>query len=81
MSVFSVALIFVIVWWIVFFMALPFGVKAPDNPEPGHTPSAPVKPRLWLKAGITTGIACVLTAIVVVIIQSDLIPVDVYPTP
>ena len=76
MSILSIALVFVIVWWIVWFMALPFGVKAPENPEPGHATSAPIKPRLWLKAAITTGIACVLTVVVVLVIQSDLIPLD-----
>ena len=71
MSVFSVALIFVIAWWIGWFLTLPFGIKAPDKAEPGHATSAPVKPRLIIKAAIATAIACVLTAIITVIIMSD----------
>ena len=70
MSFFNIALIFFIAWWIGWFLTLPFGVKMPDKVEPGHAPSAPEKPRLLLKAAIATGIACVLTAVVVVIIMS-----------
>ena len=34
-----------------------FGAKAPDAVETGHATSAPAKPMLWRKAGITTAIA------------------------
>ncbi|MCP4328795.1 MAG: DUF1467 family protein [Alphaproteobacteria bacterium] len=68
----SAIVTFVIIWWCVFFMALPWGNRAPDNPEIGHADSAPVKPRLWLKAGITTAVAVVLWAIAYYIIDSGL---------
>ena len=55
MNAITIILVFVIVWWIVFFMTLPFGIKAPERVEPGHVPSAPDKPRVLLKAAITTG--------------------------
>ncbi len=70
MNVFNIALIFLITWWLGWFLTLPFGVKTPDKAEPGHAASAPEKPRLLIKAAIATAIACVLTAIVVVIILS-----------
>ncbi len=75
MSVLSIALIFVISWWLGWFLTLPFGAKAPDKVEPGHASSAPDKPRLLIKAVIATGIACVITAVVVVIILSGWINV------
>jgi len=69
-SFFNIALVFLIAWWLGWFLALPFGIKGPDKVEEGHASSAPDKPRLLIKAAIATGIACVLTGIVVAIIMS-----------
>jgi len=68
----TIVLIFVIVWWLVFFMVLPFGNRpaAPSELPAGAVESAPARPRLWLKAAITTGVAAALTALIVVIVQS-----------
>jgi len=52
---------FAIVWWLVFFLALPFGVRRTENPEPGTEAGAPEQPRLWIKALATTMVAVVLT--------------------
>lgn len=71
MNWFSGIVVFVIIWWCVFFMTLPFGVRPPDNPEKGHATSAPVNPRLWLKAAVTTLIAVALWAVVRWLIVSD----------
>ena len=54
---------FIISWWMVFFMVLPWGVRRQDDPEPGHEAGAPENPRLWLKVAVTTGIAVVITAL------------------
>ncbi len=64
---------FFVVWWLVFFMTLPFGVRPPDEPEPGHATSAPEKPRLWIKVAITTAIAVVITGAVATAVAYDLI--------
>lgn len=57
-------MVYVIIWWVVFFMALPFGVRtaeeAGERQEPGFADSAPTRPRLWLKAGVTTVVSAVL---------------------
>ena len=67
MTLVSTALIYVVIWWLVFFMALPIGARsyheAGEEVEAGNVSSAPMRPRLWLKAGVTTGIAAVLTLI------------------
>jgi len=73
LSIFTGALVFVVIWWIVWFIALPFGVRPTEAPEPGHTESAPEKPRLWFKALITTAITAVLAAIAIYVIESGLI--------
>ncbi len=60
MSVFGLLVVFAVVWWVVFFAVLPFGVRRQARVEPGHDPGAPADPMLWRKAAVTTGIALIL---------------------
>ena len=60
MSIFGFIVIFTVVWWVIFFAALPFGVRRQELVETGHDPGAPANPMLWRKAAITTVIAIVL---------------------
>ena len=73
MSWLATGVVFVIVWWLVLFMVLPFGAGPPDEVEPGMAPSAPARPRMGLKIAVTTVIAAALTALVVWLLQSGLI--------
>jgi predicted secreted protein len=57
-------------WWIVFFMALPFGNKITKKPEIGHADSAPTTPRLGLKIIITSAISIILTILIVYAIDN-----------
>lgn len=57
-------LVFVILWWLIFFMMLPIGVRsqheAEDGVTPGTEPGAPQRPALWKKAlwaTLLTGVA------------------------
>lgn len=52
---------FGIVWWLVFFMALPFGVRADEEPVPGADRGAPAKPHLLAKVLATTVLAALAT--------------------
>jgi len=61
MNPLGTVVVFVITWWLVFFMALPFGARPPEQPGEGHAASAPERPRLALKAVITTAVAIVVT--------------------
>ena len=74
MTWFSAVLVFVIVWWLVFFMSLPVGARsyheAGEEVEVGNVPSAPMKPRLWTKAGVSTVIAAILPVVVYFLIDS-----------
>lgn len=74
MTWFSAALVFVVVWWLVFFVSLPFGARsyheAGEEVDVGNESSAPMRPRVWLKAGISTVIAVVLTVVVYFLIDS-----------
>ncbi|MFQ5773209.1 MAG: DUF1467 family protein [Kiloniellaceae bacterium] len=75
MTWFSGILVYVIIWWVVLFAVLPWGVKVPDNPDPGHATSAPERPMLWRKALITTLVSAVLWGVAYYVITNDLIPV------
>ena len=65
--------VYVVVWWIVLFTVLPWGAQPPDRPEVGHATSAPDKPRMWLKAGVTTLVAAIVWLGIFWLAQSDLI--------
>lgn len=73
MTWFAAGMVFVIVWWLVLFMVLPFGARPLDEPEPGMAPSAPARPRMGLKIAVTTVIAAALTALLLWLFQSGLI--------
>ena len=73
MSWMSGILVYVMIWWVVLFTVLPWGVKVPDEHEPGHATSAPEKPLLGRKFLITTVIATVLWAIAYTVIESGML--------
>lgn len=72
MNWFSGILVYVIVWWVVLFMVLPWGVRRAENPEPGHEPGAPEKPLIGRKMLVTSLIAALVWAIVFGLIEADL---------
>ena len=65
--------VFILLWWWVFLMSLPFGIKTPKEIETGHATSAPEKPMLRRKVFFSTAIASVLFAIVYWIIDTGVI--------
>ncbi|MCH1474127.1 MAG: DUF1467 family protein [Alphaproteobacteria bacterium] len=73
----SGVVVYLLLWWWVFLMSLPFGVRTEANPEAGHAPSAPARPMLWRKMGITTVIAAVLTTVIHLIISSEIITLGI----
>lgn len=60
---FTILIVFLNVWWIAFFMALPFGATPPEEVEKGHCAGAPAKAHLGKKAIAATLLALVVTAI------------------
>ena len=60
MSLFGLIVVFVCVWWVVFFAALPIGINRQKRVAEGHDPGAPAEPMLLKKTLWTTAITCVL---------------------
>lgn len=69
------AAVYVIVWWVVLFAVLPWGVEpvSDDDVAKGHAASAPKRPRVLQKLLLTTVIAAVCWAVIYAIAVSDLI--------
>ena len=72
MDIVSGVVVYILLWWWVLFMVLPFGAKAPERVGEGHATSAPEKPRMALKLAITTGLSAVFFIIVYFIIASGI---------
>lgn len=73
MNWFTGSAVYLILWFLVLFTVLPWGVRVPDEPEAGHASSAPSNPRMGLKLLVTTVIAGALWAVVAWVIDSGLI--------
>ena len=73
MTIYSSIMVYAVIWWLVLFTVLPWGVRRSDGSEPGHAVEAPSNPRILFKFAVTTGIATVLFASAWWLIDSDLI--------
>lgn len=75
MTWFNGILAYLIIWWVVLFAVLPWGVKVPEHHEPGHATSAPERPMLWRKFAITTLVSGVIWLGVYALVESGLIAI------
>ena len=64
--------VYVVLWWVVLFAVLPWGVRPAEDLPPGADKGAPARPRMVLKAAVTTIIAAILWVVVELLVQSDL---------
>jgi predicted secreted protein len=75
--------IYFIIWWMVLFAVLPFGTTSAHESgakiEPGHAPSAPLRPMLLRKFAATTVIAAVIMALGLWLVQSGALDLDSFP--
>ncbi|MBL9033247.1 MAG: DUF1467 family protein [Rhodospirillaceae bacterium] len=60
MNWFSQIAIFLLIWFVVLFAVLPWGVKHNVESRPGHDPGAPANPNLLRKALATTVISLLI---------------------
>jgi predicted secreted protein len=69
--------VFVLLWWLVFFVSLPFGVRSQleeGDVVKGSDPGAPVRPNLKRKALVSAVVAGILLAVIQVVLVSGIIP-------
>ncbi|MGH6865184.1 MAG: DUF1467 family protein [Methyloceanibacter sp.] len=83
MSISFALAIYFIIWWIVLFAMLPFGVRtheeAGEKAAPGIAESAPFMPKLFPKMVATTVVASLIFAGVYAIIVHHVITLDDIP--
>ena len=59
--------IYLILWWLVFFVMLPFGVERDQDVTFGNDPGAPKKSLVKKKAIISSFVTLILTVVAIVI--------------
>jgi len=70
MSLATAIAIYFIIWWVVLFAVLPWGVRSQEeggDVVSGSDPGAPIMPRLWWKLLWTTVAAGIIFAIAAVV--------------
>ena len=59
--------IYLILWWLVFFVMLPFGIERDQDVTFGNDPGAPKKSLVKKKAIISSFVTLILTSVAIVI--------------
>ncbi len=72
------AFIYVLVWWVLIFTVLPFGIERNDEPGKGYDAGAPAKPNLKKKIIINSLIAAAVVAVIHALVVSGVIDWDAY---
>ena len=69
--------IYFLIWWVVLFAVLPWGVRAQgDEAVPGSDPGAPQAARIWMRLLWTTVTATVVFAALVFVHLNGLVSLD-----
>jgi len=71
--------LFFLIWWIVLFAVLPWGVRSQQEEgevTPGTDPGAPIVPKLGRKLIWTTLVTCVVFVAVYIIYADQLVSID-----
>ena len=77
MAITTAIAIYFLIWWIVLFAVLPWGVRAQgEDGTPGTDPGAPLAPRLMAKLVWTTLIATAIFAIIATVYVYRLVSLD-----
>ena len=85
MNLVSGLMIYAVLWWLVLFMVLPFGVRTvrEEGGEvgAGEATSAPAKPRIIRKMLITTLISGAIMGLIVALVEAEVFDFHAYFMP
>jgi len=79
MSTTTLCAVFFLIWWVVLFAVLPWGVHSQEEGAdivPGTDPGAPAVPKLGRKLMWTTLVACVVFAAFYVVMANRLVTLN-----
>ncbi|PCJ36023.1 MAG: hypothetical protein COA93_02250 [Alphaproteobacteria bacterium] len=81
MTIANHLVVFLVCWWLVFFMVLPWGVKGHHESDEEYEagivePGSPVKANIGKKMLITTGITLVVWGMIWAVISFELISLN-----
>jgi predicted secreted protein len=62
--------VYFLVWWVTLFAVLPLWVTPANPRDPVFPPDTPPRPRLLLKAAITTAVSAVIWLVIFALVKS-----------
>lgn len=72
MNIVSGITLFTIIWWVVFFCALPLGVRQDEQPPEGAMPGAPANPNLKHKVVWTFIVSSIIWLLIYAAVKADI---------
>jgi len=75
MGFFEYFVVYIIIWWILFFIFLPIGIRKSNPKVIGQDSGAPEKTYLWKKFIVVSILSLLLTIIIVYVINNNLISI------
>jgi predicted secreted protein len=79
MSISTAIATYFVIWWVVLFTILPWGIRSQHEAgeiAPGTDPGAPAIPRLWAKLAWNTVVSAVVFALCYVVYVNGLVSLD-----
>lgn len=73
MSVLTAFFIYLLIWWVVIFAVLPFGVERHTDSGKGYDAGAPRNAHIKKKLIATTVISAVILAVIVLLVELEVI--------
>lgn len=72
MNIWTGIAVYFVIWWMVIFAVLPWGVRGVGSEDvaKGHASGAPQKPRMGLKLAVTTVVAAICWLVFYLIAES-----------
>lgn len=77
----TIILVYVVLWWLSFFIVLPFGMVSQADEgviEPGTDGGAPARVKWKVKLIVTTVVAALLTVVAYMVVTYDLLGIGGY---